>query len=65
MSTTERMLIGALFAILMGLEAWLLGTVSVNSARIAVLEQRTNNHSREMVDMKADMRDHRSATERR
>ena len=63
MSITEKWLITALFGILMMTGAWLLATVTVNSARIAVLEQRTNNHLREMDEMKADLRDHRQRTE--
>ena len=63
MSITEKWLITALFGILMMTGAWLLATVTVNSARIAVLEQRTNNHVREMDELKSDMRDHRRQTE--
>jgi len=64
-TTTERMLISALFTILLMIGAWLMATVTVNSARISVLEQRTNNHMREMNEIKTDMRDHRQRTEER
>lgn len=63
MNQTERWLISGLFAILMMIGSWLLATVTVNSTRISVLEQRTNNHVREMDEMKADLRDHRQRTE--
>ena len=65
MSATERLLVSGLFAILMAMGSWLLATVTVNSSRISVLEQRTNNHLREMDEMKADLRDHRQRTEMR
>jgi hypothetical protein len=64
-SATERLLVSGLFAILMAMGSWLLATVTVNSSRISVLEQRTNNHVREMDEMKADLRDHRQRTEMR
>jgi len=64
-NATERLLVGGLFAILMAMGSWLLATVTVNSSRISVLEQRTNNHVREMDELKADMRDHRQRTEMR
>lgn len=63
MNQTERWLISGLFAILMMIGSWLLATVTVNSTRISVLEQRTNNHVREMDEMKVELRDHRQRTE--
>lgn len=65
MTTMERGLVWALFAIMMAIGSWLLSTVTVNSARISVLEARTSNHSKEMDEMKADLRSHRQLTERR
>lgn len=63
MNTLERMLISGFYIILLGISTWLLSTVSVNSGRILVLEQRTNNHTREMADMKIEIKEHRVATE--
>jgi hypothetical protein len=63
MNTTERALIGALFLVLMALVSWLLGTVSLNIARIAVLEQRADMGDRTVWEIKDDMKAHRAATE--
>jgi hypothetical protein len=63
MTTTERMLIVAIFGIMIGLISWLLATVSVNSSRISVLEQRTSNHTKAMDEFKLELRDHRQSTE--
>jgi len=59
MDTNGRFVIGLLLAVLMSVMAWTLGVMS----RIAVLEQRADSHSREMVEMKVEMKDHRMATE--
>jgi len=59
MDTNGRFVIGLLLAVLMSVMAWTLGVMS----RIAVLEQRADNHSREMVEMKMEMKEHRTATE--
>ena len=63
MTQTERMLISILFVIVLGIVSWLMGTVSINSGRLLVLEQRANNHSREMLEMRQDVKEHRVMTE--
>ena len=63
MSATERWLISAVFAMLVGIGSWLLSSVTINSARIAVLEQRTNNHDKVMDVLRNDLREHRDRTE--
>ena len=63
MSATERWLISAVFAMLVGIGSWLLSSVTINSARIAVLEQRTNNHDKVMEVLRNDLREHRDRTE--
>ena len=57
------MLIGALFSILMGLTSWLLGTVTANSSRIAVLEQQVLTSVRDVVELKVEIKEHRTITE--
>jgi hypothetical protein len=63
MTSTERFLITALWIVMFGVSTWLLGTVSINSGRILVLEQRANNHTREMAEQKLELKEHRLATE--
>ena len=63
MTTTERMLVAALFSILMGLTSWLLGTVTANSSRIAVLEQQVLTSVRDVVELKVEIKEHRTITE--
>jgi hypothetical protein len=63
MTSTERWLISAIFAIMVGIGSWLLGTVTVNSSRLSVLEQRSNNHDRIMTELRSDIREHRTMTE--
>ena len=57
MTTNERFIIGMLITILMAALSWALGTISVNSGRILVLES-------QVFDVKLDMKEHRIATER-
>jgi hypothetical protein len=63
MTQTERMLVSIVFVIVLGSVSWLMGTVSINSGRLLVLEQRANNHSREMLEMRQDVKEHRVMTE--
>ena len=65
MTTNDRFTVGVLITILMAALSWALGTISVNSGRISVLEQRADNHTSQMVEMKVEMKDHRLATESR
>lgn len=64
MSITERMLVGALFSIMMGLTSWLLGTVTANSSRISVLEIQSINQVRDTTELKIEIKEHRTITER-
>ena len=64
MTTNDRFTVGVLITILMAALSWALGTISANSARISVLEQRTDNHASQMVEMKLEVKEHRLATER-
>ena len=57
------MLVAALFSILMGLTSWLLGTVTANSSRISVLEQQVVTSVRDVVELKAEIKEHRTITE--
>lgn len=59
MDTNSRFIIGLLLVVLMSVISWTLGVMS----RISVLEQRADNHSREMIEMKIEMKDHRMVTE--
>jgi len=63
MTTLDRWLLGILATIFTALLAWLLSTVSMNSGRIAVLEQRTANHMRAMDKLDAQLEAHRLNTE--
>ena len=63
MTTNDRFIVGILITILMAALSWALGTISANSGRISVLEQRADNHSIQMNEMKVEMKDHRIATE--
>jgi len=63
MTTNDRFIIGILITILMAALSWTLGTISVNSGRISVLEQRADNHTSQMVEMKLEVKEHRLATE--
>jgi len=63
MSQAERMLVSAIFVILLGFVSWLLATVSINTGRIMVLEQRTNNHAAEMQLSREELKEHRKSTE--
>ena len=65
MTTNDRFIIGILITIMMAALSWTLGTISVNSGRISVLEQRTDNHASQMVEMKLEVKEHRIATETR
>ena len=58
MTITERMLVGALFSIVMALVSWLLLTVSFNSSRISVTEYAIS-------DLKDNLREHRFNTEKK
>ena len=64
MTTNDRFTVGVLITILMAALSWALGTISVNSGRISVLEQRTDNHASQMVEMKLEVKEHRIATEK-
>lgn len=64
MTMTERWLITGMMSILMGLGGWLLINVTVNSARISVLENQTLTHREQMQELKDDLREHRNSTER-
>jgi len=64
MSQAERMLVSAIFVILLGFVSWLLATVSINTGRIMVLEQRTNNHVQAMQQAREDLSEHRRVTEK-
>ena len=65
MTTNDRFTVGVLITILMAALSWALGTISANSGRISVLEQRTDNHASQMVEMKLEVKEHRIATETR
>jgi len=65
MTTNDRFALGLLLTILMAALSWALGTISANSGRISVLEQRTDNHASQMVEMKLEVKEHRIATETR
>ena len=65
MTTNDRFTVGVLITILMAALSWALGTISVDSGRISVLEQRADNHSIQMIEMKLEMKEHRLATELR
>lgn len=68
MSSTERWIIGlslaALFSISLSAFGWLFSAVWTNTGRIAVLEQRTNNHMKAMEKLDQDIERHRQMTER-
>ena len=64
MTTNDRFTVGVLITILMAALSWALGTISANSGRISVLEQRTDNHASQMVEMKLEVKEHRIATEK-
>jgi len=57
MTTNERFALGLLLTILMAALSWSLGTISVNSGRISVLES-------QVLDVKIEMKEHRIATEK-
>lgn len=63
MTANERWLITGAFVVFVAIAAWLLGTVSINSGRISVLERRADNHQREMGEMRDEIKDHRRVTE--
>ena len=63
MTTTDRMLLSIVLLSTLALVGWLLQTVSANSGRLSVLEQRAMMHDTEMRDIKQEMRDHRNKTE--
>ena len=65
MTANERFIIGILITILMAALSWALGTISSSSGRISVLEQRSDNHASQMVEMKLEVKEHRLATESR
>jgi len=58
------MLIGGIFLVLMALMGWVLLTVSLNTGRISVLENRADANDRMMWEIKDDLKVHRQATER-
>ena len=63
MTSTERWLASIMMAALIGLLGWLMATVSVNTSRISVLEQRASNHHAEMEALRKEIVQHRVQTE--
>jgi type II secretory pathway component PulM len=61
---TERLLVAALAAILFALASWVALTVTFNSSRITIMEQRLEQHDAQIKEFKDDLRDHRRMTER-
>jgi len=64
MSYTEKVISTLVLVILLPIIGWLLSTVSINSGRIAVLEQRTANHVKAMDKLEEALDSHRKFTER-
>ena len=65
MTAQDRWLLSGIFVLLMALTAWLLNTVSINTGRISVLEQRANTTDRTIWEMRDELKQHRTQTERK
>jgi len=65
MTDTEKILFSMLGVLLFGLMTWTLVTTVESASRVALLTQRNSMQDLEFEQIRKEMREHRSLTERR